>query len=200
MVEAEKESEPGVPAPVKRFEILSLVPIASIVLALFSLYVSEVARSDVARLDEIKTEYSLFHQLAQLQVQYPIMSHLFGNSEAAYDDRVADIRSLAKTMSDQDRTRNLLQERALAHFIFTTYEETYYLWKGGTAQRRGIAEDDLVSLSRSFCRNPRLLWYWDAHGGQLDVWFADELRDYFDTNVLRRCPDSRTDAVGPFGQ
>jgi len=57
--------------------VLSILPIVALGMSLVSLYISETARRDVARIDVIKTEYGLFQDLAKLQVDHPLMTHLF---------------------------------------------------------------------------------------------------------------------------
>lgn len=200
----DKQSESDTPPRdnKRKLSIALLLPIASMALAVFSLYVSETARSDVARMDVIKTEYGLFHDLAQLQLQHPTMMHLFGDTEQAYDEYVATIRANVSGMSDQERAKNLLQERAVAHYLFTTYEEAFYLWQqavlGSDRRRAEMAQDDLKYFNEAFCSNPRLLWYWDVNGGKLDRAFAPEVQDYFGENVLKGCQTGK-DSLGPFG-
>jgi len=59
--------------------------VIALALSLFSFYTSEVAQRDVARVEVIKTEYGLFHDLSALQLQYPLMSHLFTFTNQSYD-------------------------------------------------------------------------------------------------------------------
>src|SRR5229473_7799802 len=107
----------------------SLLPIVAFCVSIYSLYVSETAQRDVARMEVIKTEYGLFHDLAQLQLQYPQMTHLFAVTPETYDLDVERIKVSLRAADDTKRAGILLQERALAHYLFTTYEETYYLWR-----------------------------------------------------------------------
>ena len=92
----------------------------------------------------------------------------------------------------------------LAHYIFTTYEEAFYLWKqaeGGERSRAALAYDDLLYFNGALRSNPRLLWYWDnKDGGKLDRAFASDLRDYYQENILKNCKDCEDtkDPAGPF--
>lgn len=193
--------EPGTQDKKWRLGLGSVLPLVALSMSLFSLYTSELARRDVQRVDVIKTEYGLFHDLAQLQLQYPLMEHLLASNGEAYDGSVQEIKAASSSLSDPERAKLLLQERAVAHDIFTTYEETFYLWKQsrGTDKRRAeIAYDDLLYFNDLLCRNPRLLWYWDSQkGGKLGREFAAELGDYYSQNVLKDCPASE-DSAGPF--
>jgi len=153
-------------------------------------------------MDVIKTEYGLFHDLAQLQLQYPEMTHLFAVTPETYDLDVEKIKASLRLADDSKRGEMLLQERALAHYLFTTYEEAYYLWcqaiQAGDRRKKEFAHDDLMYFNDALCNNPRLLWYWDFQGGKLDRAFAGELRDYYRKNVLTGC-ETTEDSAGPFG-
>jgi hypothetical protein len=191
-------------APAKKWKpgIGSILPVVALVMSLFSLYSSEVARRDVERVDVIKTEYGLFHDLAQLQLQNPMMEHLLTSSGEAYDSTVKQIRAALTSISEDDRGKLLLQERATAHYIFTSYEETFYIWRqsrGNDSRRAELAQDDLLYFDNLLCNNPRLLWYWNGKtGGKQAREFAPELGDYYKQNVLKDCPTSE-DSNGPFG-
>lgn len=168
---------------------------------MFSLYVSQSAQKDVARIDVVKTEYGLFDQMASLQLQYPLMSHLFAVTIGQYNSARDQVRGVALAKSDPERLSFLLQERALAHFIFTIYEETYYLWRqaaSGERVRAELARDDLMFFNDFLSNNPRLLWYWDTtNGGKLGMAFAGDLQAYYKENVVKGSPADR-DPNGPF--
>jgi len=179
-----------------------VLPVVALLLSLFSLFSSEMARKDAERVDVIKSEYGLYHDLAQLQVQYPNLEHLLTLTSEAYDSTVNGIRTASSSLSEQERARLLLQERALAHYIFTTYEETFYVWKeaeGKDSRRASLSRDDLTYFDELLCGNPRLLWYWDKrHGGQLAREFGDDFGLYLATTVVKNCQTGE-DPTGPFG-
>jgi hypothetical protein len=179
----------------------SVLSVLSLALALISFFLSEAAQKDVARLETIKTTYGLFTDLARVQLEHPLMAHLFALTGESYDANVAEVRTATSTASDPERARLRLQERALAHHIFTAYEETYYLWrevKASESRRRDILHGDLTYLGSLMCDNPRLLWYWDTKdGARMGQGFSSELRDYYNANVLKEC-STQGDADGPF--
>lgn len=202
-VEEQKEPQPA-PARMKwSLGVGSILPVVALFLSIFSFYTSEKAQRDVARVDVIKTEYGLFHDLAQLQLEYPMMEHLLASSGEAYDSTVAGVKAASASVPEVERAKLRLQERAVAHYIFTTYEETFYLWQQsvGTDERRAeLAKNDLFYFNDAICNNPRLLWYWDSKdGGKLSREFADDLKNYYKENVLKDCPIDK-DPTGPFGQ
>ncbi len=200
----DEEQKDGKPDPAKKWKpsIGFILPVVALLLSLFSLYSSEGARRDVERVDVIKTEYGLFHDLAQLQLQFPMMEHLLTSTGEAYDSTVKQIKAAVASISEDDRGKLLLQERATAHYIFTSYEETFYIWqqsRGNDSRRAELAQDDLLYFDNLLCSNPRLLWYWDSKaGGKLAREFAPELGDYYKQNVVKDCPTNE-DSSGPFG-
>jgi hypothetical protein len=179
----------------------SVLSVASLILALFSLYRSSAAEKEVARLDTIKTTYGLFTDLARVQLEHPLMVHLFATTGEIYDGSYDEIRAATWTVPEQERARLRLQERALAHHIFTVYEETYYLWREAREsepRRLEMLRGDLSYLSSLLCDNPRLLWYWDTKAGaKMGLGFAREVREYYGANVLKEC-STQGDADGPF--
>lgn len=185
----------------RRFSIGSILPVVAFALSIYSLYVSEGARRDVARIDVIKTEWGLFHDMGRLRLQYPLMTHLFEGSGELYDSTSERIQLAISSASDLERANLLLQERALASVIFTSFEETYFLWReaqGGEKSRAEQLLEDLNYFNDFLCNNPRLLWYWDVRdGGKLGREFADALKSYYNDNILKNCAGDK-DAKGPF--
>src|SRR5262245_35291485 len=115
----------------------SVLSVISLALALISFYLSSQAEKEVARLDTIKTTYALFSDLARVQLEHPLMAHIFALTGESYDASVAEVRTATSTASEAERARLRLQERALAHHIFTTYEETHSLWREAKAGESG---------------------------------------------------------------
>jgi hypothetical protein len=97
------------------------------------------------------------------------------------------------------RATSRLQERAVAHYFFTAYEEAFYVLRQarsvGDTRRTTMAGEDLGYFDLAFCGNPRLRWLWAHDGGKLGVAFAEDLRDH--TASLKDCQTSK-DSGGPF--
>ena len=187
--------------PPKEMWLLSAMPFVALALSLVSLYISETARRDVARLDVIKTEYALFQDLARLQLDHPRMAHLFAVTGQAYDRAAKEVGTAEPPQSESAVVKLRLEEQAIAHFIFVAYEQTFYVSREtnrGERQRAALAGDDLYYFDNIMCNNPRLLWYWDPSegGGKLSQAFGEELRRHH-AEVVRDCP-ATADAVGPF--
>jgi hypothetical protein len=113
-----RDESPAAPEKSK-FPIGSILPIVALSLSVFSLYESELTRKEVARIDVIKTDYGLFHNLAQLQIQYPLMAHLFAVTGEAYDTNVERIKSASSSASKEERSKLLLEERGITSSLLT---------------------------------------------------------------------------------
>jgi len=176
--------------------VLSILPIVALGMSLVSLYISETARRDVARIDVIKTEYGLFQDLAKLQVDHPLMTHLFASSEQTYDEAIASIKAAALAHSREAIAQLRLEEHGITHFIFVAYEQTFYVSRetsAGDGRRATLASDDLLYFDDLVCNNPRLRWYWTE--GRLGTAFGEELNTHFD-DVTKDCA-TRSDPLGP---
>jgi hypothetical protein len=193
-------SHPQKQAKLRKIVLDNILAFVALALSVFSLFVSHAAEQDVSRIEAVKTEYGLFHDLALQQLEHPEMAHLFANTGETYDARVAAIRATIPHISAEDRAKLLLQERALAHYIFTSYEETFYLWKQasqGEPGRSVFLQDDLEYFNEFLCGNPRLLWFWDIkEGDKLAQSFAPDLQNYYRDNVAKECATPK-DPQGP---
>jgi hypothetical protein len=184
-----------------KFRFGSILPPLAFFLSLVSFYLSQSAKSSVARLETLKTEYGLFNDMSHMILEHPMMSHLFTATPLDYIEQARAVKKATASLKPEERATLMLQERAAAHYTFTLYEETYFLWKqaqDGEPQKRKLMEDDLGYFNDLFCTNARLAWYWDVKdGGGLSQGFADELNDYYDKNVVAKCSPEK-DPEGPF--
>ena len=185
----------------KKIAVDILLPVAAFVISIISIFVAQAAQDDVARVEAVKTESGLYGDLARAQLDNPMLSHLFSVSGQSYDSQLKIVRIASSSMSDSEKAKLLLQERAMAHFIFTDYEETFYLRQqaqDGEKRRRQVLDDNLEFFNSYLCQNPRLLWYWDTgNGGKMGQLFGEDLRKYHLENVAGECPTT-ADGEGPF--
>ena len=207
MPEDETKDQAATSAPKKKkFSPSSIIPYVAFAFSLFSLYTSVSTQREAARTDVIKTEYGLYGDMAHLQLQYPMMEHLLVTDPVAYRSIVANARAATAGSPDAERARRLLEERAVAHYIFTVYEETFLLKgqaEGGEPRRLQMLNENLEYFDSLMC-NPRLLWYWDywesGNGGRLGMQFSEPLRDHYRDQVLKNCTAAQKDGMGPFQQ
>src|SRR5262249_52748119 len=127
------------------------------------------------------------------------LAHLFALNIKPYKLISAQVVEASSPLDPKARAKLLLEERGMAHYIFTVYEETYYLWEHaiqfGSKDRAALLLSDLEYFSRHLC-NPRLLWYWDE--GKLGLAFAEKLHDHYNNNILINCIGEMRDPDGPF--
>lgn len=181
--------------------ISPLLSVIALTLSCYSLYNSDRTHQDVARSDAIKTEHDLFNNLAKAKMDYPLMTHLFATSSEDYDSSVSQVAAAAFLLDPPARAKLVLEEKGMAHFIFTAFEETYYNWEHaemvGDKARASLLREDLGYFTDAL-RNPRLLWYWDADNGKrMAFLFAPKVQKYYADNILNDCREVN-DPDGPF--
>src|SRR5437870_2087821 len=199
-----KEQAASGPPTKKKLSLLAILPYVAFGTSLLSLYFSISAPREAARADVIKTEYGLYNDMSHLQLQYPMMEHLLVTYPDVYASMVANARAAVAGSSEADRARKLLEERAVAHYIFVVYEETFFLKQqaeGGESKRLQILTENLDYFDSLMC-NPRLRWYWNYwdsnNGGKLGFEFSESLRDHYKEHVLPNCKGVDQDGTGPF--
>jgi len=173
--------------------------IAAFAVSLISLSNSKHTQAFVARKEALNLEFELYRQLATMEHDNPLLSHLFAVSPAGYLGRRKLIETGIAGMPASERAKLLLQERAIALYIFTAYEETYFHWdsavKNNDKDLAGLLLDNLVAFNESLC-NSRLLWYWSKSEDALRLGFSSELNAYYDRTVAKKC-NLTPDPQGP---
>jgi hypothetical protein len=88
----------------------------------------------------------------------------------------------------------LLQERSIANYIFTTYEETYYNWEtalgAGDNRLADLLADQLDYFNVTLLCNSRLLWYWSNDDDPMWKMFTQPIVDYYNRHVPRNAPEA----------
>lgn len=146
-------------------------------------------------------EYDLFNNLAKAQLDRPLMTHLFAVIGEEYDSSSSQVATAALSLSPEAKATLLLEERAMAHSIFTMFEETFYYHEHaqqvGDQSRATLMREHLDYFTDALC-NRRLLWYWDAEkGGGQGLLFAPRVQKYFQDTILKDCREV-PDPEGPF--
>jgi hypothetical protein len=186
------------------FTALEMATIAVSVLALLvstaSFVSSSSTNSDVAASDAIKSEYVVFFDLAKLQLERPLTGHLFALTKEAYVLASSKVKEATSKVGSAERTAAVLQEQAVANYIFTAYELTYFQWVHARdyrdTERATFFAQDLQSFDDLMC-NARLQWYWDPDDGmRMALGFATVLQDHVQTQVKRGC-SMTADPTGP---
>jgi hypothetical protein len=141
----------------------ALLSVIALILSIYSVYDSQKTQELASRTEALKIEYGIYTDLVRLEHDNPFLSHLFMQSPSSYYLATSHIKTAVKNIPPTDRLKFLLQERAIAHYIFTTYEETYYQWlSAGQADNKALSKlllDNLSFFNDILC-NSRLIWYW----------------------------------------
>jgi hypothetical protein len=179
----------------------AFLSVSALALSLYNLYDSQRTQDLVSRTEALKIEYGIYTDLVKLEHDNPFLSHLFSQSSATYFSTSSRIKTALKDITPKDRAKLLLEERSLAHYIFTVYEETYYQWQSAKQANNDtlatLLLDNLIFFNDFLC-NSRLVWYWDNPVDPLYKVFSDPLVSYYNANVARACSVT-PDPSGPIG-
>jgi hypothetical protein len=186
------------------FKARDITPVALSILALLlslaSYLSSSVSNRDVAGVDAIKSEYAVFLDLTKLQLDHPLTTHLFALTEEGYAVASATVKTAASGLDSARRAMAILEEQAVAHYIFTIFELTYYQLDHARAyqdlERTSFYSSDMQWFDDAMC-NARLQWYWDVDNGmKMALGFSTDLQRYVSTQVKRGC-SMNADPAGP---
>jgi hypothetical protein len=179
----------------------AFLSVFALILSLYNLYDSKRTQDLVARTQALNTEYGIYTDLTKLEHDNPFLSHLFSQSPSSYFFTTTRIRAALKDLSPGDRAKLLLEERAIAHYIFTVYEETYYQWQSALQANNDtlatLLHDNLIFFNDFLC-NSRLVWYWKNPSDALYKYFSEPLVSYYNINVSSTCTVT-PDPSGPIG-
>jgi hypothetical protein len=181
--------------------VTPMLSIIAIGLSSYSLYVSERTHQDVARSDAIKTQRELSNNLARAELDNPLLSHLFAVTGDAYDERSARVAKAVAKLDPDAKAKLLLQETAMAHYIFASYEETYLIWEHAQqvedTSRASLLRGALNLFNDQLC-NRRLLWFWDIeNGNKLGLGITTRVQTFYQSTVIKDCTEE-ADPEGPF--
>src|SRR5271169_602534 len=97
----------------------ALLSVFALILSLYNLYDTKRTQDLVARTEALNTEYGIYTDLVKLEHDNPFLAHLFSQSPSTYFFTTMRIRAALKDITPKDRAKLLLEERAIAHYIFT---------------------------------------------------------------------------------
>jgi hypothetical protein len=99
----------------------------------------------------------------------------------------------------------ILKEMAFANFIFGNYEYTLVQYNDANKNRdfnkAAFLKDILDFFRLKILRNPRLLYLWDSHGGNLSIYYAKTTKEDYDKNILDNKDNPlkiQVDSIGPY--
>jgi hypothetical protein len=178
--------------------ILSTV---AVIIGIYSFVLAQKYRRNDISFEVVPKLYDKYYEMNKIQLGHPYLAHMF-----ASPDRYPEVAKAAAAMvsgaSDKDKAKYWLEERAVADFIWTYYEQLLFQWNSTKDDEREFVVKVLDYLEDDLLRNPRLLWWWVIKGGGLETTYEDITRCEFQRNVLKKI-DLATigtlDPVGPLG-
>jgi hypothetical protein len=181
-----------------------VVAIIAVVISILTLYHAKLSHKDELRTLIVEKQYSAFDELAQTRLQNWELAHVFELSEN-YDKVITTLKSALNVLSEEKKAELILRERAIAMYIFQTYENSYYQWKNaikaGDKERKNFLDEVLGYYAERLLRNPRLLYYWDKNGGNLSGFFEEVTQQHYNDNVISKLGSELSnvqDENGPF--
>lgn len=122
-----------------------------------------------------------------MQQQNSNVMHVFSLSNV-YNEVSHRVHAATRGLADSQKSQLILAERALADYIFTTFEYTLYEHRVAEEfhdiSKKRFLQEVLDYFTSRLLRNPRLLYYWDEKEGGLSLAYEEWTRKYYDAHVL----------------
>jgi hypothetical protein len=177
--------------------VLSLV---AVLFSLVAFYNAEERRKKDVPFELIPKAYEKYYEMNKIELEKWYLTHLFVTFDRYPEIKRLTARGLTNLPADK-RIEYLLQERAVADFLFTYYEQTLFQWEATRDHERKFINDILEYFRGRLLPNPRLVYWWRAEGGGLETSYEDITRKDWRANVYERIkatPDW-CDPLGPLG-
>src|SRR5580658_1043848 len=181
-------------APAILSTIAVMIGIYSFVLA------QKYRRSDIS-FEVVPKLYEKYYVMNEIQLDHPYLAHMF-TSPDRYPEVAKAAAIMASGASDKEKAKYWLEERAVADFIWTYYEQLLFQWNSTKDDEREFVVKVLDYLEDDLLRNPRLLWWWVIKGGGLETTYENITRCEIKRNTLNKIDLATTgtlDPVGPLG-
>jgi hypothetical protein len=119
-------------------------------------------------------------------------------SPDSYDMVSHQVKLAATGLSDADKAKMRLKERAFADYIFSTFEYPLYQLERSNAffdaPKAHFMQEVVDYFTGRLLRNPRLLYFWSSTGGNLSREYETWTNNYYNQHVL---PPFKEDRDGP---
>jgi hypothetical protein len=176
----------------------------ALIVSITSAYYSYRSHADTAGSQLISETYSTFYDLNKKQGENSDLSHMFVAPED-YPATAQLVKESAGEITSQKRAEYQLKEKAIAFYILTVFEQTFYQYQHaknvGDTERAEFLRAVLDYFTGRLLRNPRLLFYWDKNGGNVSQYYEAETKKYYEEKVLHDPSAPLTvgpDNVGPY--
>jgi hypothetical protein len=169
-----------------------------------SAYFSIKSYKDTVTQTAIDNTYKTFYNICVTNLNNWDANHLYTMPEN-YEMVKKNVHLSLMPIDKKKQAEFILKEMAFANFIFGNYEYTLVQYNDATKNRdfnKAVFLKDILDFFRiKILRNPRLLYLWDSHGGNLSIYYAKTTKEDYDRNVLNdkeKPLTIRVDSIGPY--
>lgn len=192
----------------KRSDIFSIIGTltgcVALIVSIWSAVLSNKSSKDSTGSQLIAETYSTFYDLNKKQAEDAKLSHMFVAADD-YRGTAMLVQQSVGALTKEQKAEYLLKEKAISFYIFTAFEETFYQYNHAVEVRDVKRSEFLKAVLDYFTgrllRNPRLLYYWSAAGGNVSQYYELETREYYKLHVLTdpSAPlEFAPDSTGPY--
>jgi hypothetical protein len=174
------------------------------VVSFASAYFSYKSYKDTITQQAIDNSYKTFYNICITNLSNWDVNHLYTMPEN-YEMVKKNVHLSLMPINEKRQAEFILKELAFANFIFGTYEYTLFQYKEAEKNRdtnKAVFLKDILDFLRNkILLNPRLLYLWDSHGGNLSIYYAKTTKEDYDKNVLNNKDNPLTikaDSIGPY--
>lgn len=194
------EGEQSKSAPSWLSKIATTLSVLAIAVSVYSFYLGEQRRARDIPFDVVPKAYEKYYEMNKIQLDKWHLAHMFAVKER-YESLKQLVVSGIGSPGQQKWAEYISQERAVADFIFTYYEQSLYQWAATQDTERRFIAEILEFLRSSLLTNPRLVYWWRQEGGGLEASYQSITRQDWKEHVYSRIANDKAacDPLGPFG-
>jgi hypothetical protein len=168
-------------------EVTTVLPgLLALAISAYALYLSRAEARKTREEGTIRDSYDEFEQLCRLRMEHWSTSHLLETPDN-YALVKRQLGIALAPLTDAERSKLLLLERAVGIAIFDLFEETYYRRDRAARQRDGGRVEFLDTVLDYFTgrllANPRLRWLWSREGGNMCAFFEPETIRHYEAKL-----------------
>jgi hypothetical protein len=183
------------------YDFLTLIVASiSLVLAVGSAYLAWENRKRDIPFDVVSKDYERYYEIDRIELEYPHLTHMFVTDDK-YEQIKALVRKAAADLNEAKASAYVLQERAVADFILSYYEQNLVLWDNTGDKEYQFIKDIIEYFEGRLLRNPRLVWWWQKDHGGLETSYDPDTRSRWLEHVFKKLDRSKPewcDSDGPF--
>ena len=186
------------------FQMSDILALTAIMISALSIWFSLRTYTEASASQTIWSQYEHFANIVQAHIDHSQLGHIFTVAES-YEQAFKQVTASIQDLSQQEKMRLRLQERAMADYLFNEFEQSFYQINRVSLRydkrSRKFYGEVLDFFTHSLLRNPRLLYYWSQDGGQLCFNYEPSTVAFYEANVLNNHSfplKFEPDPIGPF--